>query len=327
MQWLCDVDVERSRTLATEWQVDQVYHDHRACPPADIVLVATPPSSHAPITCSFLERGCHVLCEKPIATRYADAEQMVHVARRLARKLSVGMVRRFYPPTSAARALVASGALGEIRSVEVEESVGRWVATAGPAYVSDNARAGGGVLMETGSHVLDQVLYVIQPSESQVVEFRDNSLGGPESDAAGALRLHGRSVDAAVTFHLSRTAQFRQRMVITGSLGAAEVPLGSTGHVLIHDSPATVRPGLSALAVTTADAASEPSAYHHFAAQLRDLARAARSGDEPLADASTVLPSVRLIEECYARREPLAEPWVTHLCPRLSSSSAESQGA
>ena len=63
----------------------------------DFVVVATPPSVHKVHTIAALERGCHVLCEKPLATSVAEYDEIIAAADRYERMVAVSHEKRFNP--------------------------------------------------------------------------------------------------------------------------------------------------------------------------------------------------------------------------------------
>jgi predicted dehydrogenase len=63
----------------------------------DVVSINTYPDTHAPFAMAAIEAGCHVFCEKPIATTLADAEAVVHAARSRGVKMVVGYILRVHP--------------------------------------------------------------------------------------------------------------------------------------------------------------------------------------------------------------------------------------
>lgn len=81
----------------------------------DIVDVCTPTYTHREIAVAAVKSGKHVLCEKPIATRLRDADEMVQAARKAGVKFMVAHVLRFWPEYVEAKRIVDSGALGEPR--------------------------------------------------------------------------------------------------------------------------------------------------------------------------------------------------------------------
>jgi nucleoside-diphosphate-sugar epimerase/predicted dehydrogenase len=130
---LCDVDVARARAVGAEVGVEAVVRE-----PAellglglDAVHVLTPPSSHAETAIAALERGVHVLVEKPMATTAAAARRMQDAAAAAGRLLCVDHNRLFDPVVVRARAMVDAGTIGTVLSVEAAQGVN--VQEGGPA--------------------------------------------------------------------------------------------------------------------------------------------------------------------------------------------------
>lgn len=80
----------------------------------DAVYVATPHALHAEQTVAALEAGKHVLVEKPMALNTAECDAMTAAARANERSLGVAYYRRGYPSVQRVRALVDSGAIGQV---------------------------------------------------------------------------------------------------------------------------------------------------------------------------------------------------------------------
>jgi predicted dehydrogenase len=130
----------------------------------DIVLVACPNSLHAALSIAALDAGLHVLCEKPMATNIADAELMRATARRQQRRLMIALPNRFRPEVRALQQAIAEGRLGAIRSMRCG-----WLRRAGVpgagTWFTDRRQAGGGVLTDLGTHLLDLALWLTERPE------------------------------------------------------------------------------------------------------------------------------------------------------------------
>lgn len=83
----------------------------------DMVSIATPTETHCQIACEFLERGIHVLVEKPIALSLEEANKMIAVSKRSGAKLMVGQLERFNPAMVALRPHVDNPLYFEIHRV------------------------------------------------------------------------------------------------------------------------------------------------------------------------------------------------------------------
>lgn len=84
----------------------------------DAVVIATPPLTHAPLAQHALMNGCHVLCEKPLATSVDEAETLVELADRLGLTLMSGHTFEHNPAVWKLRELVQSGELGRIYHID-----------------------------------------------------------------------------------------------------------------------------------------------------------------------------------------------------------------
>ncbi|MGH7443261.1 MAG: Gfo/Idh/MocA family protein [Longimicrobiales bacterium] len=132
----------------------------------DFVVIVTPNHLHYDAAAVFLERGFHVVCDKPLTTTLRDAKALCRRARDGNRILAVTYVYTGYPLIKQARALVRSGALGTIRRISVQYTQG-WLAQpielAGHAQAvwrTDPALAGAGALGDIGVHAYDLMHYV-----------------------------------------------------------------------------------------------------------------------------------------------------------------------
>src|ERR1051326_6095887 len=109
---------------------------------AQAVYIATPVFLHAPQTIAALRAGRHVLCEKPMALNYAEAESMCQATRDTGRTLAIAYYRRKYPKVQRASELLAAGAIG--RPVFAEATSHDWFNPLGTvrAWLGDPALAG-----------------------------------------------------------------------------------------------------------------------------------------------------------------------------------------
>ena len=84
----------------------------------DAVILSTPDATHCPMTLAAFQKGLHVLCEKPLILTDEDALTMLRAAKQYDRRLFVGQICRFSPAFEKAKALLDSGAIGEVFCVE-----------------------------------------------------------------------------------------------------------------------------------------------------------------------------------------------------------------
>ena len=276
----------------------------------DAVILALPNHLHAPVGVELLSRGIHVLCEKPLALTRHECEQLCQAARSTASVLAVGFVARFFPSTELTKQLVESRFLGELRSFDYEFGTpGGWSPLSG--YNLARSTCGGGVLVVSGSHVLDQMIYLF--GDVDVVSHADDSRGGIEANCQTwfAATVDGRPLRGRVV--LSKTHQLRNRLRIVGEHGTLEVRGGQTRSVTYLPSGSTLRHVITAAGLAPADA--EPD---YFQTQLHDFVNAIRTGAAPRVDGEQATSSLVLTERCYAIATALEESWCEATLERLT---------
>ena len=94
---VADASAEAAARVAQELHVEAVSDYRDLFGRVDAISIAVPTPLHHEIACAALERGIHVLVEKPIATTVAEAQEMVATARKHRRVLQVGHLERFNP--------------------------------------------------------------------------------------------------------------------------------------------------------------------------------------------------------------------------------------
>lgn len=145
---------------AAAFAVPHVYDDWRAMLDAhrfDLVCIATPTVQHAPQTLAALAHGAHVLCEKPTAMDAGEAGSMLAAAEAAGRLHMIDHELRFNPNRARIAALVAEGALGEVRHVVITNIGPSWNDPASRPKGDwwSLADQGGGRLGANGSHQVD----------------------------------------------------------------------------------------------------------------------------------------------------------------------------
>jgi predicted dehydrogenase len=86
----------------------------------DVVAIVTPNHLHHAAARKFLDAGCHVICDKPMTTSVADADDLVSSVERTKRVFAVTYNYSGYPLIRQAKAMIAAGELGELRLVQIE---------------------------------------------------------------------------------------------------------------------------------------------------------------------------------------------------------------
>ncbi len=128
----------------------------------ELVVLATPNSTHGPLAMAALEAGKHVVVDKPIATSFAEATAMLAAAQRRGKLLSVFHNRRWDGDFLTLGQVMEANTLGPVRWLETA-----WQKYGLPRTWRRSADAGGGRLLDLGSHLLDQILLLFtEPVQS-----------------------------------------------------------------------------------------------------------------------------------------------------------------
>ena len=191
----------------------------------DLVVVSTPPNSHAHWAREALGRGIHVVLEKPMALSADECDELIAMADKANLLLVVYQNRRFDADYVTVARIIASGALGEV--FHVDSFVGGYSRPC--SYWHSDTEVSGGAIFDWGSHYLDQILTVMP---------------GPVDDVSGVNhKRHWTHVTNAnhaqviVTF-----ADGTQATFVNSDLAAARKPkyyiLGTTGALVGDWNPA-----------------------------------------------------------------------------------------
>ena len=211
-------DPQRRAEVITDHPAAVVCDDLRAALDlVDVVVVASPDSSHAELADLAIEAGRAVVVDKPFATSAAAARALVRHAAARGVPLTVFQNRRWDSDQLTLRRLITAGELGEVRRYESRFERWRPQLTPGKWRETLPESRGGGVLFDLGSHLVDQALQMFGPVAGVYAEI-DSRRGGSEDDVFLAL-THAGGVRSAL-WASSVTAAPGPRLRVLGSGGA-----------------------------------------------------------------------------------------------------------
>ena len=290
-----DPNLERAKTMSTQFGAA-----HAVARYEDIsgdlhgAIVAVPPRLHFPVGMNLLARKVHVLCEKPLVETGEQARIMVAKAKQEGVALCVNNYRRLYPSAMKVRDLIATGELGPIRKIEFFWGEQFDWPAASSAYFG--AAAGRGVLADKGAHVLDLICWWLG-GKPEIVSYEDDSMGGTEAVAA----LHFRQQECEGTVQLSWLSRYPNTFEVQGERATAGGRLFDWNTVdLKCSSGREEKLRLKSAAKLPEDLGTT---------LLDNFLDVVRGKAAPVVSGSDVLPSIELLDDCYARRERLAMPW------------------
>jgi predicted dehydrogenase len=301
------VDPQRGRAerLAERYGVEQVLTDHvrLSQDSIDVAVVAAPNSLHAPIALDLLAAGCHTFVEKPLALSAADCDALVAQAERAERVLGVGLIMRHAHALRLTAELLGQGLLGRIQSFQIEHGFDfAWPIASD--YMLQPQAAGGGVLLDLGSHVIDLLLWLL--GEPVAVDYRDDCYGGVEANCHLSVELatgvHG-------TIELSRDRNLTGGLTIAAERGRLEVSLLENRVNLVLEDGAAALQGHAALPPTPPMPLQ--TSRDLVEAAHRSMAAAVLHGAALPVGGAEARRAMAVIERCYRDRRPLDLPWVT----------------
>jgi predicted dehydrogenase/nucleoside-diphosphate-sugar epimerase len=225
---VCDLDPERARANAEKWGTT-AYADLDAlvAAGANVIHVLTPPSSHARIAMAALEKGCHVLIEKPISEDPADAREIAKRAREKNLTVTVNHSLLYDPQVKRALDAVRAGSLGQVVSVDILRGSEYPPYEGGP--LPPWYRDAGYPFRDIGVHCLYLIQELLGPIEDVDATWR--SLGGDPNLAFDEWRTLVRCKRGLGQFQLTwNTKPMQSQLIIHGTKGVLRVDLFAMFH-------------------------------------------------------------------------------------------------
>jgi predicted dehydrogenase len=185
--------VARVRARAGETSAT-AFADHRELlrqSAPDALAIFTPHLAHYRPAMDALQAGCHVFVEKPLSTNVQEAVDIVGVARGRALKVGVGHQFRLRPSLAEARRLLSAGAIGPVRLITATLAQPWLAAHRGGenSWRFDAKVAGGGILADSGDHLLDALLWSTGRVAAEAAAVQSRLDSGLDLVTAAAVRL------------------------------------------------------------------------------------------------------------------------------------------
>lgn len=214
-------DLAKGRAAAARLAISKAYGSYEellADPDIDAVYNPLPNHLHRKWTIAAGRAGKHVLCEKPLALSSTEAQEIVDECGAAGVKLMEAFMYRLHPLWVKVRELVATGALGELLSVQTRFAY----FNNDPSNIRNQMETGGGALMDIGCYAinLSRMVFGSEPTRVQASVRRDPQFG--TDTVTSALLDFG---DGQASFIVSTQAESDQRVHLLGSDGRIEVEI------------------------------------------------------------------------------------------------------
>ena len=264
----CDLIEERAENAKKAYGTEdaKVYTDYKEMlkdSTIDVVHVCTPNRSHSFISIDALHAGKHVLCEKPMAKTFAEAQAMVKAAKETGKILSIGYQNRYRADSQYMKQTCEAGELGEIYYAKAHAVRRRAVPTWG-VFLNEEEQ-GGGPLIDIGTHALDLTLWMMNNYKPKMVVGKafkklnqDKNTGNPwgdwdpkeftvEDSAFGFVIMeNGAVINLESSWALNILDVREAQTTLCGTLGGADMADGLRINGVHHGRQFVTRPSLEA---------------------------------------------------------------------------------
>ena len=236
-----------AEATAAAFNIQHAYDDWQAMlaqHKLDLVCIATPTHTHAPMTLAALESGAHVLCDKPMSMNVAESQAMLNTANRLGRIHMIDHELRFNPTRQKIKELIESGFIGKVQHVNIANITPSW---ANPASRPKGdwwslEETGGGRLGANGSHQIDllrwwfgEVASVMGQVKTMVPDRQDKTTGEPWTATADDLSWFSLEMKNAALAHVFMSG------VAGHNRGNQTEIYGSEGTILLSNDDEVLR--------------------------------------------------------------------------------------
>lgn len=213
---------EEARRRATDFEtpvfarLDEMLEEARP----EAVCVCAPPSSHAELITACLQRGVHVLCEKPLTTDPPSARRVWRLAGETGLKMLVATKFRHIEEIETARHMVRSGAIGELLGFRIEFSA--FVPMANRWY-SVRSVSGGGVIIDNGSHAFDLVSFLFADIHAVAARLGEAPQGLEVEETASIEVTTAEGVAGTIELSWSKPSGRDDYLAIYGERGSLHI--------------------------------------------------------------------------------------------------------
>jgi len=203
----------------------------------DAVFISTPHSQHYEQAGKALRQGLHTLVEKPLTISSRHTRALIQLAAKQKRFLQVSYQRNYQPHYVYARELISKGTIGPLRGV-VSYITQNWKGVGG--WRLDPELAGGGMFMDSGSHLVASTLWMTGLEVAGVCAFMDND--GMKVDINAVVNVRFKDGASGTLNTFGNASRHDERVAIHGTKGCIvfHQHQWQLKSVLVNDEPMAV---------------------------------------------------------------------------------------
>jgi len=283
------------KDVSNTFAIKNNYKSHKDLPiEIDIAIIVTPHYLHKEISVDLMRKGINVFCEKPMALSIEESEEIIKVAEETKSIFRVAQIRRFFHSSQMVKQLIQSGNLGKIKKVDIEEGMDyNWPTTSG--FFFNRKYSGGGVLFDTGAHVLDLLLWWFDTQNFNIDYYEDDSLGGVEAKCS--LGLSSKDIDVKIRF--SRLSKLNNKYIIHGEKAKLLIKPFDTNKIVIYNNKSGKNRFIKCV--------KKPDSFHDMIKksiiEFWELLKKEKTENTLLANAIECEKYISLINDAYSKRD------------------------
>lgn len=273
----------------------------------EAVLIATPNDSHKDLAIQALKAGKHVVCEKPVAMNVQELDEIIAVAKETGKTFMVHQNRRWDPDFLITRELYKNQQIGELFQIETRVQGANGI----PGDWRHEIKHGGGMVLDWGVHLLDQLLFLVDSPIKKVSADLSYILGDEVDDGFIAYIIFENGIRAIVEVGTTNYISL-PRWYLKGTEGTALIQdWNLSGEMVIQsevkniDAPKPIQAGVG-LTKTMAPPSEEatitkelPKASAEYDPFYKNFYKVVREQAEPIVKNQEVRRVMELIEQIF----------------------------
>ncbi|OTN87771.1 hypothetical protein A5819_000219 [Enterococcus sp. 7E2_DIV0204] len=271
----------------------------------EAVLIATPNDSHSDLAIQALKAGKHVVCEKPVAMNVAELDEILKVAKETGQTFMVHQNRRWDPDFLITRELYKNQQIGELFQIETRVQGANGI----PGDWRHELKHGGGMLLDWGVHLLDQLLFLVDSRIEKVSADLSYILGDEVDDGFIAYIIFENGLRTIIEVGTTNYTKL-PRWYLKGTQGTAVInDWNLSGEMVVESgkqniqapTPIQAGVGLTKTMAPPSEEATEtlplPTAFAEYDTFYKNFYKVVREQAEPVVKNDEVRQVMVLIEE------------------------------
>lgn len=225
-----DEQIERAKQFAQRFKVQFTTLDE-LLEQSSIVIITVPVYAHTQLILQAIEKKAeHIICEKPLLTSLLDYDLVYQRSRERNIRISVAHIRKIFPGIELAHQHLNQYSYGKLMAIKAWEG-SRMNYQSKSNYIHQHAL--GGVLFDTGSHVIDSILFVLNWHLSKDIEINNLKINTDKIEPSHHVQLTCEINQIPFQLILSRREVLSNKITLTFENAAIDIPLSIKPNLIV----------------------------------------------------------------------------------------------